>query len=174
MSSLNSRLLFGCIVKSISKLIWILTNHISILDLLGKLTFPSFDWICCLLLLQSFQYGLVLNCNLYQLLSSLFSIQRSLVGIQWRRSEKFRFWILHNVWHLFQQNSILSFDLCVTLFHHSLFLSISRQIMRKTKWLWLVLLSNGWFNIPNFLFMEVGLLLLPSFVKQLRWTCREI
>ena len=64
--------------QTVAELVRVLADNITVLRLLSKFFFPSFHAIGRAFLLQSLEEGLVLERDLYQVLSSLLSIERLL------------------------------------------------------------------------------------------------
>ena len=81
-----------------------------------ELFLPLSDAVAGFLILQSFEDRLVFERDTQELLLTLVSVQT------WFRIEVCLVGgpvILHDVRHLFQQNAVLSFDLCVSPFKES-------------------------------------------------------
>jgi len=94
------------------ELITIFTHVVPDLLNLLEILWPLCHAVCRLLLLETSQNSLVFNSNLHEVFFSLNSVQTGLRNTNW--IVELRLWILHNIWHFLQQDSVLSFNLGIS------------------------------------------------------------
>lgn len=112
----------------LSELVRHLAHLLPIPYRLFKIFLPFFNTISGSFSLQTSKNSLVFNRNFDQLLSSYVPIHGWLYHHFW--VVKRRFWLLHNVRHLLQKDSVFPFDLSKTvLLHHFSFASFLLHLL---------------------------------------------
>jgi hypothetical protein len=105
------KLLFLVDVEPVSKNVRVFADHISDSALLVEFFLPLFDTVGGLFLLQPAEDGLVLDCDLDELLAPLLAVETLLGDVVLAVALA----LLHDVGHLFEQNPVFTFDFGVSL-----------------------------------------------------------
>ena len=93
------------------ELIWVFAHVVPDLGDFIKLSRPFCHAVGRSFLLKPFQDGLVFDGNLHQLILALNAIQASFLNSHW--VVEIRFWVLHDVGHFLEQNTVFPLDLRV-------------------------------------------------------------
>ena len=102
----EARLAFGDV-----ELIWILTHVVPDLGNFIEFSGPLRHAVGGCLLLKPFQDGLVFDGNLHQLILALDTIQAGFLNSH--RVVEIRPWVLHDIGHFLEQNTVFPLDLSV-------------------------------------------------------------